>query len=94
MALKAKDVKTGNYYKLLKPKFTTTFGQGDPPTGMKISTPDKEYFLKWNQVFKASTTVDAKNKIADITKTGYSKIHCDFVKQHLNQFQKITVSTN
>lgn len=83
------EVVAGSFYELQEPEWAKTYGQGQPPEGMKISYPDKEYFLPWHTVFKASATCDPDYKIANMAASPYPLIHTDFIKSHIEQFTAI-----
>ena len=44
-----KSIKIGEKYKLKKPKFAKTYGQGEPPKGMKING----IFVEWGAILIA-----------------------------------------
>jgi hypothetical protein len=83
------EVIAGSFYTLKEPQWATTFGQGEPPAGMKISFPEKDYFLPWNTVFKASGTCDPDYKIANMNASPYPLAHVDFIKSHAEQFEAV-----
>jgi len=86
------DVVSGQYYRLLEPEWATTFNQGTPPTGMKISYPDKEYFLEWGTVFKASDNCDYNSYgIATLT-ANPPLIRDTFIVEHIEQFELVAVN--
>lgn len=89
-----KDSLIGTFVKLIKPEFTKTFGQGNPPEGLKISTSNQNYFIPWDSVLKLSETCDGKNKIADLESRPYPLLHINFYNDYKESFQIITERKN
>ena len=83
------DSLAGTFVKLKKPEFAITFGQGEPPEGLSISTQHKDYFIYWNTVLKLSDTCDEKNKIADVKQRPYPLLHTRFYEEYKNSFEII-----
>ena len=46
------------YYRLKRPKWAKTLGQGDPPKGMTITADGESFTLKWGSVVQASSHID------------------------------------
>jgi len=87
------ELKAGDLVKLKTPDWPKTFGQGEPPKGMKINTGNKDKLLPWGQVFKCSNNCDPDDKISNIDSDysgTYPLIRIDFVNEHKSQFEIIS----
>lgn len=82
----------GTFVKHLKPEFTKTIGQGDPPTGLSITINEDKYFIPFNTILKISNKCDKKNNIADMSKKPYPLIRKEFVLEHKNCFEIININ--
>ncbi len=76
----------GNLYKLKTPLFRTSPGQGAPPTGITIREGENSYLLPWEQVFKASETIET---VADFSVSGYPLIKLSFAERISKQLEEI-----
>lgn len=83
------DVKAGDFVKLKKPVFNKTYGQGNPPEGMRISKDDITYFIPWDSVLKISETCDHKNGIAELNAKPYPLLHINFYNEYKESFEII-----
>lgn len=79
----------GSFVKLIKPEFTKTFGQGNPPEGLKINTEKGNYFFPWESVLKLSDTCDPVNQVADLGQRPYPLLHIKFYRENINSFEII-----
>ena len=86
------ELESGTIVKLLKPKFTKTFGQGEQPKGLNINTNDDNYFIPWGTLLKVSDKCDEKNKIANLDIKPRPLIRLEFVLDHINSFKIINIS--
>lgn len=83
------EIYPGEFVKLKKPVFTKTFGQGNPPEGLRVSYIDKVYFIPWDSVLKISETCDPLNQVADLQARPYPLLHINFYLEHRESFEII-----
>ncbi len=76
-------MKSGDYVKLIKPKFEKTFGQGEPPEFMTVKRSGKIYKIGFGNVFKLTAKGDP------VGDPDGGILHVDFVKAHKEEFKKI-----
>lgn len=84
-------VESGNFYRLIKPEFAKTIGQGEPPEGMTIGINSKTYLLKYGSIFKASDDCDKESGIGRLDMKPYPLLEVTFIEQHINQFEEINI---
>ena len=82
---------SGSFYKLLKPDFTKTIGQGDPPKGMSITINEKKFFLEYGQIFKASEGCNTESGIGRLDMKPYPLLESSFVEEHEKQFEEVNI---
>ena len=88
------NIAAGKFYKLLKPEWSLTHGQGKPPEAMKVKVSGKEYTLPWGTVFKASGSCDPENKIGNLKASGYPTLRIEFIEQHPEQFEEVITNND
>lgn len=84
------EVIAGQIWKLKEPVWATTYGQGDPPTAMKLQYGDRKIELKFGEEFKASDSCDYNNDPPIISTSSSPKLlRVEFIEEHIDQFELI-----
>lgn len=78
-------ITSGSKYRLKKPKFAVTYGQGELK-GIKIVDHGTVYFLPFGTVYKASGQI---TEIVKESKSGYDKININVLKDLQTQFNEV-----
>lgn len=84
------DVLAGQIWKLKVPEWAKTFGQGEPPTAMKLQYGERIIELPFGTEFKASDSCDYNND-PPICSLGATPplLRSEFIDKNINQFELV-----
>ncbi|MCP9289988.1 hypothetical protein [Gracilimonas sediminicola] len=77
-------MKSGDYVKLLEPKWAKTSGQGKPPKGMSVSVDGERTVFEWGKTYKLSGSTNYPGNPDSNT---YPLMHTDFAEEIKEQLE-------
>lgn len=80
----------GQIWKLKEPEWTTTFGQGLPPTSMALQFGDRVIELAFGTEFQSSDSCDYNNDPPVVNLNNNPPLlRTEFIDEHIDQFELI-----
>jgi hypothetical protein len=84
------EVIAGQIWKLKEPEWAITYGQGEPPTAMKLQYGERKIELNFGEEFKASYSCDSNNEPPVLSTSSSPKLlRVEFIEENIDQFELV-----